>query len=219
VPTLTALAPDPRQPGYRLVDVDRGRFASLPAAALDPLALALGSELSPAVLTNLQHLADVEAAYRAAVRALAARARARGDLRRRLMQRQHPPDAVDDALARLAEQGLLDDRRFAVEHVARRATSGRGPARLAADLMAQGVDRAIAEAAVREALDQERVDPAALLRVTAARRAAQLRDVPLRLRKRRLLAYLGRRGYGAAEVREVVEKLLSREGESGKGEG
>ena len=46
MPTLTALAPDPRQPEYRLVEVDRGRFASLPAVALEPLALAVGTELA-----------------------------------------------------------------------------------------------------------------------------------------------------------------------------
>ena len=43
MPTLTALAPDPRQPGYRLVEVDRGRFASLPAEALQGLELTLGA--------------------------------------------------------------------------------------------------------------------------------------------------------------------------------
>jgi len=102
VPTLTGLAPDPRQPGYRLVEVDRGRFASLPGVALEPLSLQLGAELAPAVLERLRALADVEAAERAALRALARRAHARGDLRRRLVKKQHPPAAVDAALERVA---------------------------------------------------------------------------------------------------------------------
>ncbi|PYO44168.1 MAG: hypothetical protein DMD33_04810, partial [Gemmatimonadetes bacterium] len=62
MPTLTGLAPDPHQPGYRLVDVDRGRFASLPADALQPLDLRVGAELEPALLDRLRALADVEAA-------------------------------------------------------------------------------------------------------------------------------------------------------------
>jgi len=207
VPTLTALAPDPRQPEYRLVEVDRGRFASLPAVALEPLALAVGTELAGPVLARLQELADVEAAYRGGLRALATRARARFDLRRRLIQKQHPPHAVDTALTRLAARGLVDDRRYALEYAGRRAASGRGPARVLADLLAQGVERALAEAAVSEALAQEGIDPARAARTVAARRAAQLAGMPPATKKRRLLAYLARRGYRGAEVRELVEEL------------
>jgi regulatory protein len=209
VPILTGLAPDPRQPGYRLVEVDRGRFASLPGAALDalPQPLTLGAALSAPVLARLQELADVEAACRAAVRALATRGRARGDLRRRLIQKQHPPRAVDEALARLDVQGLLDDRRFAVEYAARRATSGRGPARLVADLLSQGVGRAVAETAVGEALAQEGIDPDHALHAVATRRASQMASLAPAIRKRRLLAYLARRGYPTAQVKDLVEEL------------
>jgi regulatory protein len=209
VPTLTGLAPDPRQPGYRLVEVDRGRFASLPGEALDalPLPRTLGVELSAPVLARLQELADVEAACRAALRALATRGRARGDLRRRLIQKQHPPRAVDEALARLDAQGLLDDRRFAVAYAARHAARGRGPARLVADLLSQGVDRAVADAAVGEALAEEGIDPDRSLRSVAARRALQLAALAPAVRKRRLLASLARRGYRAAHVKELVEEL------------
>ena len=136
-----------------MIEVDRGRFASLPVDALAalPLPLSPGVELSAPVLARLQELADVEAACRAALRALATRGRARRDLRRRLIQKQHPPGAVDAALARLDAQGLLDDRRFAVEYAARHAARGRGSARLVADLLNQGVDRAVADIAIGEA--------------------------------------------------------------------
>jgi regulatory protein len=209
VPTLTGLALDPRQPGYRLIEVDRGRFASLPVDALDalPLPLSPGIELSAPVLARLQELADVEAACRAGLRALATRGRARRDLRRRLIQKQHPPRAVDAALARLDAQGLLDDRRFAVEYAARHAARGRGAARLVADLLSQGVDRAVAETAVSEALVEEGIDPDRTLRAVATRRASQLAALAPAVRKRRLLAYLARRGYRAAEVKDLVEEL------------
>jgi regulatory protein len=206
MPILTGLAPDPRQPGYRLVEIDRGRFASLPAELLHTLALTHGAEVRGPVLARLQELADVEAAYRAGLRALATRGRARRDLGRRLIQKQHPPQAVEQALARLETQGLLDDRRFAVDYAARRA-GGRGPARLIMDLLTRGVDRHVAQAAVSEALVEEGIDPGRTARVVAARRATQLADLPLAVRKRRLLAYLARRGYPAVEVRELVEEL------------
>ena len=206
-PTLTALAPDPRQPDYRLVEVDRGRFASLPAAALEPLRLRVGDELSAAALARLRDLADIEAAQRAALRALARRAHARVDLRRRLVQKQHPPDAVEAALDRLAARGLLDDRRFAEQYAAFRAARGKGPARLVTDLLAHGVERRVAEEAVRRALADEGIDPAIEARAVAAKRAHQLSDLPGPVRKRRLLAFLVRRGYAGAGVKELVEEL------------
>jgi regulatory protein len=207
VPTLTALAPDPRQPGYRLVEVDRGRFASLPLEAVEPLGLQVGAELAPPVLDRLRELADVEAAERAALRALARRAHARLDLRRRLVKRQHPPAAVEAALDRLALRGLLDDRRFAEQYAALRATRGKGPARLLRDLQAQGVERRTAEHAVRRALEEEGIDPGVEARAVAAKRARQLAGLPVPVRKRRLLAFLVRRGYGGPQLRELVEEL------------
>jgi len=207
VPTLTGLAPDPRQPGYRLVEVDRGRFASLPLEAVEPLGLQVGAELGPAALDRLRELADVEAAERAALRALARRAHARLDLRRRLVKRQHPPAAVEAALDRLALRGLLDDRRFAEQYAALRATRGKGPARLLRDLQAQGVERRTAEHAVRRALEEEGIDPGVEARAVAAKRARQLAGLPVAVRKRRLLAFLVRRGYGGPQLRALVEEL------------
>jgi len=207
VPTLTGLAPDPRQPGYRLVEVDRGRFASLPLEAVEPLGLQVGAELGPAALDRLRELADVEAAERAALRALARRAHARLDLRRRLVKRQHPPAAVEAALDRLALRGLIDDRRFAEQYAALRATRGKGPARLLRDLQAQGVERRTAEQAVRRALEDEGIDPGLEARAVAAKRARQLAGLPVAVRKRRLLAFLVRRGYGGPQLRGLVEEL------------
>jgi len=207
VPTLTGLAPDPHQPDYRLVEVDRGRFASLPADALQPLDLRVGAELEPALLDRLRALADVEAAQRAALRALARRAHARRDLERRLVKKQHPPPAVDAALERLAVRGLLDDRRFAEGYAAVRAVRGRGPARLVRDLLAQGVERRTAEDAVRRALDEEGIDPDLEARAVAVKRASQLDGLPVPVRKRRLLAFLVRRGYPTPQVKELVQEL------------
>src|SRR2546426_783387 len=206
---LTGLAPDPRRPDYRLVEVDRGRFASLPAESLVGLDLALGREIGPLVLERLQELADLEAAHRAALRALARRAHARHDLRRRLLQKQHPPAAVDGALDRLTAAGLLDDAQFALDYAAAKARRGRGPARLVCDLQSQGVDRRVAEDAVRHSLAAEGVDPADAVRELAEKRARQLAGLPPAVRKRRLSAFLARRGFEGRQNWEVGESLYS----------
>jgi regulatory protein len=206
---LTGLAPDPRRPDYRVVEVDRGRFASLPAADLAALELRIGADIPPLVFERLQELADLEGALRAAQRAIARRAHARFDLRRRLLRKQHPPAAVDAALERLTAAGLLDDMQFARDYALSRAMRGRGPARLVRDLQSQGVDRRIAEAAVRSSLAAEDVDLTHAVRSLAEKRARQLSRLPAAVRKRRLVAFLARRGFGGADVRALVENLGS----------
>jgi len=204
---VTGLALDARRPGYRVVQVDRGRFASLPGDALEAIGVAAGVELTAAAYAKLKDLADVEAANRAALRALARRPHARADLRRRLIQKQHPPAAVDRALARLAERGLLDDARFACGYAATRALRGRGPARLVRDLQGQGIERRAAEAAVARALAEERIDPLEAARAAVTRKARQLGPLPVAVRRRRLAAYLMRRGFGGESVRRVIEEI------------
>ena len=206
---LTALAPDLRRPDYRVVEIDRGRFASLRAADLAGLDLRIGADISEQVFAKLQELADVEAAHSAALRAVARRAHARFDLRRRLLQKQHPPAAVDRALERLAALGLLDDARFAADFAIAKSRRGRGPARLIRDLQSQGVERRVAEDAVRTSLAADGVDPAAAVQALARKRAAQLTGLPPAVRKRRLTAFLLRRGFGGPDVRAVVESLGS----------
>ena len=206
MPVVTGLAPDPHQPGYRLLEVDRGRFASLPADQLAPLGLQVGTVLEPATRARLQELADTEGAQRAALRKLALRPHARADLRRRLLQKQHPPAAVDAALERLATRGLLDDARFAAAYATTRANRGSGPARIIGDLLRLGVERRVAEAAVQQALAAEGIDPERQAVEVVAKRAQQLAHVPLRARKRRLMAFLVRRGYAGANARTLVEQ-------------
>lgn len=210
MPILTGLAPDPRQPGYQLVEVDRGRFASLPAEALTPLDLDVGRPLDARTLGRLTRLADIEAAARAGLRALARRGFASHDLQRRLLQRQHPAAAVAAALERLTSQGLLDDGRFARQYAASRAVRGRGPARLVIDLLAQGVERRLAEQSVADALREEGVDPLEAARHAAVQRARVLSGLAPEVQRRRLTAFLVRRGFGGAHLAGVVREAVSR---------
>jgi len=147
---------------------------------------------------------------RAAVAALARRPRARADLARWLMRRGHPRPAARRAVERLEERGTLDDRAFARHYAAQRLRRGHGPARLLRDLSALGVDRSVADAAVREARDAEGVNPSEEAERLARRRLAQLEGMPPRVQRRRLVAFLGRRGHGGAVVRRIVEDLVPR---------
>jgi SOS response regulatory protein OraA/RecX len=102
---------------------------------------------------------------------------------------------------------LLDDAAFAANYVETRSARGRGPLRLTRDLMVMGVERGIVDRAVAahvRASDGNGDVPLAL----ASKRAAQLRDLPRHVKRRRVLAYLARRGYSGRDITELVGRVL-----------
>jgi len=127
-------------------------------------------------------------------------------LRRRLAERGHEPDRVEEALARLKAERLLDDRRFAASFARSRLSgTGLGRLRIRAELRRRGVERGPTEQGLSEALadfpETEVVD--GLIR----RLARQAREQPPERRLRRIWAALLRRGFPPALARERLEVL------------
>jgi len=210
VRVVTAMRADARVPGYVVVEVEGRRFGSLPVERVQALGLATGVPLDDAALAGLSVVAAEEAAVRAAVGAVARRPRARADLVRWLVRRGHPSPAAHHAVARLASRGVIDDRSFARHFVTVRLRRGHGPARLLRDLRALGVERSVAEEALRDASDAEGVNPSLEAERLARRRLAQLDGLPPQVQRRRLVAFLGRRGHDGLVVRRIVEELVPR---------
>jgi regulatory protein len=157
---------------------------------------------------RLTAAADAEAAFRTLLRALERRSFARADLGRRLVRKGHPRPAVEAAVERAAGLGLLDDAAFAQSYIQTRAARGRGPARLTRDLLAMGIERSLIDRGIAaewpEGNDRSRV-PLAL----ATKRIAQLGDLPRPTKRRRVLAYLARRGFAGRDITELVTRLVN----------
>jgi regulatory protein len=207
---VTDIAPNPRAPGYLVIEVDGVRFASLPGETVASLRLGKGEQLDGERFNTLTQAADVEAAHQVALRLLTHRARSVSEMLRQLRLKGHDPSAAAQAVGRLDAKGLLNDLEFA-RHFARvRSAKGHGPPRLITDLLARGVDKRIAERAVHETIEEEEVDPLEQARALAEKRSGQLGDLPPETKRRRLLAYLGRRGFRGYEVDEMVSTRWTR---------
>lgn len=206
-PRITALEPDPHRPGAVRLLVNGKLLCTVPAESVAAERFAVGAVFDGEVRQRAEQVADQEAAYRTLLRALERRAFARRDLARRLVRRGHPAAAIEAALDRAQGAGLLDDTGFAGDYVESRAARGRGPSRIARDLTVMGVDRAVIDRALAERWPQE-TDPGSLAAALAAKRAAQLGNLPVAIKRRRVLGYLARRGFAGHEVREVVGRVL-----------
>jgi regulatory protein len=206
-PRITALDPDPHRPEAVRVEIDGARFGAVPRDLVRAEGLRVGGELDPALQDRLGVAADVEAAYRTALRGLEIRSYARGDLARRLVRKGHPRPAVEAALERAARLGLLDDAAFAQNYVETRAARGRGPSRLTRDLLSMGVERSVIDRALA-AEWPEGSDRSAVPLALATKRAAQLGSLPRHVKRRRVVAYLARRGFSGREISEMVDKVV-----------
>jgi len=151
-----------------------------------------------------------------ALRHLSVRPRSRAELERHLRRRGVPPERIPPVLARCAELGYLDDRAFATAMVRDRIRlRPRGLARLRAELREKGVEAGDAEAGIRGAFEEAGVTEADLLERAAEQRWRTLGGFPPAIRRRRLTAYLVRRGFPRVDIRRVVGGLARDEAGSG----
>jgi regulatory protein len=205
---VTGIKPHPRAPGRLVIEVDGARFGTVSASEVQALQLEEGKRLNDEEVSRLSYAADVEAAHRVGLRMLTSRPRAVYEVLRRLRERGHNPSAAAEAVGRLEEAGLLDDTEFAEHFVRVRAPKGFGRSRLLRDLLARGVDRRIAEPAIDRGLEHEGVDRSEQVRRLLERRASQVRNLPTEKQRRRLLAYLERRGFRGREVSDAIEEII-----------
>jgi regulatory protein len=205
---ITALKPLARRPGFLAIHAGGVRVGVLPVDEVRALGIRVGAELDGKGEELLLSAIERANAYDAAVRLLAVRGRSTQEIVTRLRQKGLGKDAVAHAVGRLEADGLLDDGRFAREYARMQTTRGHGPARIMAELSRKGVERHVAERAVAEVGGDDEGERRERLLALARKRAMQLRGLDRDVARRRLMAYLARRGYGAGQVRDVVAELI-----------
>lgn len=151
----------------------------------------------------------VEHARAAAVRMLARRELSAAQVRERLIRRGHAAGAVEDAMARLREAGLVDDARVARAFARTHALVKRhGRARVLRELHAMGIEREIARTAIDDvfgAVDERELLETALERRLRPRMALEDPSV-----QRRLYAALVRQGFAAEAITQAIRVRVRR---------
>ena len=92
--------------------------------------------------------ADLSIIRAKAIELLVRREHSRLELRQKLMQRGFPAEGIDSALNALAEEGLLNESRYAEIYACSRADKGYGPLRIASELRERGIPQELVEQAL-----------------------------------------------------------------------
>jgi regulatory protein len=139
------------------------------------------------------------------------------ELAQRLRRRGYPADEIAAVLPRLTAARYLDDAEYARAWAQSRARRlSLGPARLARELRARGVQAGHISAALTEAATE--ADPRSLAESAAVRRLKGLQGVPAAAARRRLAAFLARRGFATAVIIEVCRRHFPHLPEVSEGE-
>ena len=130
---------------------------------------------------------------------LVRREHSRKELGRKLKARGVDPEAVDAAVARLAEDGWQDDTRFAENLVRMRANTGYGPIHVRAELGTHGLD----SAAIAAAMDSYEGDWQENARDLVRRRFGEAGPQDL-TQRRKAADLLARRGFDGDSIRRAT---------------
>jgi regulatory protein len=191
---------------------ERGRFliavSGVPAFTLSEdilfrSGLQIGDELDTSTITRLLADDEVARSTEAALHFLAYRARSEQEVRERLRRGAFSPEAIDATIVRLNEWRYLDDADFARRWVESRARGKpRGQRLLQQELRQKGIDAETSKQVIAEA-DLDEVSAATEL--ARKRLSTMAGEDPVAI-KRKVSAYLARRGYGFDVARKALER-------------
>ena len=202
--TISAITPIPRHPGRFEVLVEGKRYAPLSLDAIERLRLVVGGTVA-----GLEERIAGEAAqlkvYDRALNMLAFRARSSAELVRGLVRKGEVRELAERAVARLQEQGLLDDAAFAQSFTRAKVLGAKqSKRRVQQGLARKGVARSVSDAAIATVFEEEQVDQRGIVEEAARKKMRSLLKLDPVVRRRRLYAFLARRGYDGEDIRRVM---------------
>jgi regulatory protein len=164
--------------------------------------LRVGQELSEGQLEALAGLDRYQRCLNAAIRYLGYRPRSETEVRQRLKKHGFDGDVTEMAIARLKEQGLVDDNAFArFWKDNRESFSPRSRRQTRLELRRKGLDNNVIEPVIEEIDESDSAYRAALVK------ARRLPLADYQVFRRRLGAYLGRRGFSYDIINDTVTRI------------
>jgi regulatory protein len=165
--------------------------------------LRIGQRLSEADIDRLKQQDTLEVAYQRGLHILSYRPRSEVEIQRKLSEQGFDQPVVDATIQRMKENNFLGDEQFARDWVENRSTfRPRSKRLLALELRQKGV----AEEAIQRALD-ETGDENNLAYLSATKYAHRLAGADWETFRKRLGAYLMRRGFSYGTIAPILRQV------------
>ncbi len=162
----------------------------------------IGQEVTENKLTTLAELDRYQRCLNTALRFLGYRPRSEAEVKQRLQRHGFDVECIEKTLAKLKEQGLVDDTAFASFWRENRETFRPRSRRLTKlELKRKGLSSEIIEQIISEIDDTDSAYRAAL------KKARTLSNIDYQDFRQRLVGYLGRRGFSYDVIKEITERV------------
>jgi regulatory protein len=162
-----------------------------------------GQQLTEAEIATLQADDERKRAYAAALIFLGERVRSQTEVAQRLEQREFTPEAIAQTLARLQQEGYLDDTTFGQQWVANRQRfRPRSERALRYELRRKGMETSLIDEVIQEAeIDEDAAAWAAL-----QPKIARWQGLERAQFSQKAGGFLARRGFGHEVARRVIDR-------------
>jgi len=198
---ITALEPQQRNPQRVNLYLD-GEFACGLSRILAAW-LQVGQELSPEKLASLQTDDEREVVYQKALHFLSFRPRSSREVQDNLQRRGIAAELVEETIARLQADKLLDDQAFSRAWVENRNTfRPRSKSALRMELRRKGISDELIQSTLDEQVDEE-----ALALEAARKQARRYAGLEWPDFRRKLGEFLARRGFSYTILAPVVSQV------------
>ena len=202
---ITAIADDPASRQRQLVHLDDRQAMSVFRKTLKQLGLAAGQNWNRRDLARQCREVEFRQALEAALALLAQRARSLADLGRRLRRKGYSTSAIGAVVQKLSDLRLLDDEQFAedlMDSLQRRHNLGQ---RAIFDRMRrEGLPQTVVARVIEERTNEDREAARAL--ELARKRLSRMTDVDPMKARRRVYAFLIRRGFATRHAAAAVQQ-------------
>jgi regulatory protein len=206
---VTALREHARRPGRVVLEVAGFAVGALTIDLVSELGLRVGSVLGETEGAALAAAVRRTGLLDRALDLLAVRGRSVRDLELRLRRLQALASDIAWVVERLLAQGILNDAQYAREVArSRLATGGVSRRRVQTELYRRGVAADVAARAIAEIVAETDIDESGAARAAAVKRLRALRNVDRATARRRVYAFLARRGYESALITQVLREVL-----------
>ena len=209
MPKITAITEQRRRKNRRSVSID-GEFAfGINVNVVARFRLREGMTIDDDLRRQIEEGEVKQEAFDHALRLLGQRMQGEKELRTKLGRKEYGPGVIDAVVAECRRLGYVDDVKYAAGRASDAANlKGHGERRAVQELVAKGVDRAVAEQAAGEAYAE--VDPLEAALALAEKKRPSLERLDRAKAYRRLAGFLQRRGFDYDTISAVVEKVLPR---------
>lgn len=140
-----------------------------------------------------------------AVSLLASRARTEKEIVSALRQNAYPEQTIARVMARLHDEGYINDAAFAGQWVSARTAKGMGARRIRQELRLKGVSQSDIDEALNSVDEEETMDSA----VQAAEKASRGRNPSDPADRQKIIAALVRRGYDFSTAKTALQRLMN----------